>query len=95
MPGAEQLLPSRAEASDVRRRRGRLKQALITKIRRRKSAEALEKAREIRRVGKSQRIGHLSDGHAGVYQAALGLQQHALMHDLQGTEACQFATDIV
>src|SRR5690606_12155900 len=43
----------------------------------------LEEAREVRRLGKAQTVGHLAHRHAGVDQTALGLQHQSLMHHLQ------------
>src|SRR5690606_14809366 len=43
----------------------------------------LEEAREVRRLGKAQTVGHLAHRHAGVDQTALGLQHQSRMHHLQ------------
>jgi hypothetical protein len=42
-----------------------------------------------------QYVGHFIDGHAGVGQQALGLQQLAVVHDLQGRLPAQFAAGAV
>src|SRR3990167_807701 len=50
----------------------------------RQPATAFEETGKIRRLGKTQAVRHLIDGHGGVHQAALGFQQQALVNQLQG-----------